>query len=151
MLSPFFLSSKFMWKNFLGVPLKHSKLMVVASSSNLNLTCLFRVSLIAYPVHTLVPKMAPQKEGTATLSRLASLFCPDQMFHSIIGLMLFKLPYFSTIECPSPSSIIYLPTKNYFIKYLTTFPYEFLVVLATLICVHTKLISLVFGPLNVSS
>ena len=84
--------------------------MVVASSSNLNLTCLLRISLIAYPVHTLVPKTAPQKESTATLSRPALLFWLSQMFHSITGLMLSKPPHFSSIECPPPSSIIYLPT-----------------------------------------
>jgi len=131
MFSPFFLSSKFMWKNFLGVPLKHSKLMVVASSSNLNLTYLFMVLLIAYPVHTLIPKTASQKESTATLSRPASLFWPGQMLHYITGLMLFKPPHFSSKECPTPSSIIYLPIRNYFIKHLTIFLYEFLVVLAT--------------------
>ena len=62
-----------MWINFYGVPLK-PKLMVVASSSNLNLTCLLGVLLIAYLVHTLVSKMTTQKESTATLSRPASLF-----------------------------------------------------------------------------
>jgi len=140
-----------MWKFFLGVPLKHSKLMVVANSSNLNLICLLRVLLIAYHVHTLVPKMIPQTENTATLSRPALLFWLGQMFHSITSLMLFKTLHFLSIEFPPPSAIIYLPTRNYFIKHLPTFPYEFLVVLATLICVHTKLISLVFGPVNVSS
>jgi len=126
MLSPFFLSLKFIWKNFLGVPLKHSKLMVLTSSSNLNLTCLLRVLLIAYHIHTLLPKMAPQRESTATLSKPASLFLPGQMFHSVTGLILFKPPHFSLIECPIPSSIIYLPTRNYFIKHLTTFPYVLL-------------------------
>ena len=122
----FFLSSKFMWKNFLSVPLKQPKLMMVASSSDSNLTCLLRVLLITYPVHALVPKMAPQGESTGTLSRPASLFLPGQMFHSVTGLILFKPPHFSLIECPIPSSIIYLPTRNYFIKHLTTFPYVLL-------------------------
>jgi len=138
-------------ENFSGVLLKHSKLMVVTSSPNLNLICFLRVLLIAYLVPTLVPTMAPQRESTATLSKPASLLWLDQMFHSITGLMLSKLSYFSSIECPAPSSIIYLPTRNYFIKHLSTFPYVFLVVLAILICVHTKLISLIFGLVNVSS
>jgi len=91
---------------------------------------------------------ALQKESTATLSRPVSLFWPGQMFHSITGLMLSKLPHFSLIEWPPPSSISYLPTRNYFIKHMTIFPYEFLIVLATLICVHTKPISLVFNLVN---
>ena len=151
MLFPFFLSLKFMWKNFLGIPLKHSKLMVGACSSNLNLIYLLRILLVAYHVHTLVPKAAPHKESTATLSRPASLFWPDQIFHSITGLMLSKPSHCSSIECPPPSSKISPPNKNYFIKYLNTFPYAFLVVFAILICVHTKLISLIFGPVNMSS
>jgi len=36
--------------------------------------CLLRILLITYHVHTLVPKMVPQKESTATLSRPTSLF-----------------------------------------------------------------------------
>ena len=150
MLSLFFLSSKFMWKNFLGVSLKYSKLIVVASSSNLSLTCLLRVLRIAYPVHTQCPKWHRSKKAPPPC-RDRPLFWPDQMFHSITGLMLFKPPYFSSIECPPPSSIFYLPARFYFIKHQTIFPYEFLIVLSTLICVHTKLISLIFGPLNVSS
>ena len=68
-----FLEFKIHVEIFLDVPLKHSKLMMEASSSNLNLTYLLRVLLIAYHVHTLVPKTALQKENTATLLRPASL------------------------------------------------------------------------------
>jgi len=63
----------------------------MAISSNSNLTRPLRVLLIAYPVHTLVPKIALQRETAATLSRPTSLFWLSQIFHSIIGLMLFKL------------------------------------------------------------
>ena len=54
-----FLEFKIHVEKFLGCSIKTLQLMVVASSSNSNLTCLLRVLLIAYHVHTLVPKMAP--------------------------------------------------------------------------------------------
>ena len=139
-----------MWKFFLGVPLKHSKLMVVGfikfkpylSSQSIahSLSCL----------HTSAQNGTTERKHRHVVDTGLTLW-PSQIFHSIIGLMLSKRLYFSSIECPPQSSIIFLPTRNYFIKHLTTFPYEFLVVLATLICVHIKLISLVFSPVNVSS
>ena len=65
--------------------------------------------------------------------------------------MLFKPPHLSSVECPPPSSTISLPIINYFIKHLTILSYIFLVVLAILICIHIKLISFIFGLVNVSS
>jgi len=70
-----------------------------------------------YPVHTIVPKTASQRESTTTLSGPTSLFWLGQTSHFITGLMLFKPPYFSSIECPLRSSIIYLRTRNYFTKH----------------------------------
>ena len=115
-----FLSSKFIWKNFLGVLLKHFKLMAVASSSNLNLICPLRVLLIAYPVHTLVPKMAcrekappPCRTGLTLLSRSNILFHYWPYAFQTTSFLINRMPTL-VLHNLSPYQILFHKAPDYF-------------------------------------